>query len=227
MIQPRIRVLLRSALTTGAAAALGLGLSSGPASAEATTTGSAWAGYGADSSTYTSVTASWVQPTAGCGSADSDVAFWVGLDGISDANVEQIGTEMDCVGGKAFYEGWYELYPAAPVYVNQALSPGDFVTATVSATVTGSFTLTLTDATAGWKSSSTHSVPSAPRSSAEVVLEVPTASGGTAPAAGNVTFSAAKVNGAALGAADPTLFESAGATCGPLVGGISFSCSWK
>jgi hypothetical protein len=225
MIQPRIRVLIRSALTAGAAVALGLG-PSGAASAQVIT-GSAWAGYGADSSTYTSVTASWVQPSVACGSADTDVAFWVGLDGISDATVEQIGTEMDCVGGKAFYEGWYELYPAAPVYVAQALSPGDFVTATVSATVTGVFTLTLTDATAGWKSASTHSEPSAPRSSAEVVLEVP-ASGGVAPAAGGtVTFAGAKVNGAALGAANPTLFESGDASCGPLVGGTSFSCSWK
>lgn len=222
MIQPRIRTLFRSALAAGGVGALAVAVP-GTASAQVT---SSWAGYAASSSTYTSVTATWVQPSLACGSVDSDVALWVGLDGISDATVEQVGTEAGCVGGAAEYEAWYEMYPAAPVYLSQRLSPGDSVTATVSATTAGVFTLTVEDATAGWTASSKHTDTSAPRSSAEVALEVPSAGGIGTGSGGTVRFTSAKVDGASLGAADPTLYSGPDASCGPLIGGTAFTCTW-
>lgn len=222
MIQSRIRALLRSALAAGGVGALALGLS-GSASAAS----GGFAGYAATTSTYTSVNATWTQPSVTCGSASTYVSTWVGLDGISDSTVEQIGTEADCVNGVVAYEGWYELYPAAPVYLSQRLSPGDSVTATVSATTADVFTLTLKDATAGWTSSSKHTDTAAARTSAEVALEVPTVNGVTPVTGGTVTFTAAQVDGAALGAADPTLYTAPDASCGPLVGGTRFTCTWK
>ena len=49
-----------------------------------------WSGYAADSGTYTSVSASWVQPTGTCSSrTDQYSSFWVGLDGYSSDSVEQ------------------------------------------------------------------------------------------------------------------------------------------
>lgn len=222
MIQPRIRTLIRSALAAGGAGALAVAVP-GTASAQVT---SSWAGYAASSSTYTSVTATWVQPTLTCGSADSEVAFWVGLDGVGDSTVEQAGTEAGCVGGAAEYEAWYEMYPAAPVYLGQRLSPGDSVTATVSGTAAGVFTLTVKDTTAGWTASSRRTAASAPpRSSAEVALEVPS-EGGISAGGGTVRFTSAKVDGAPLGAADPTLYSGIDVSCGPLIGGTAFTCTW-
>lgn len=223
MIQPRLRTLLRRTLT---AAGLGALAAAVPGTASAQVSGGDWAGYAASSSTYTSVTATWVQPKLTCGAADADVAFWVGMDGITDPTLEQAGTESGCAGGTAEYEAWYEMYPAAPVYLSQRLSPGDSVTATVSATTAGVFTLTVKDTTAGWTASSKHTDTSAQRSSAEVALEVPSAGGITSGGGGSVTFTAAKVDGASLGAADPTLYSGTDASCGPLVGGTAFTCTW-
>ncbi len=52
-----------------------------------------WAGYDAAGGTYTSVSASWVEPKVKCSSDDS-TAFWVGIDGgkQGDDTVEQTGT---------------------------------------------------------------------------------------------------------------------------------------
>src|SRR5579859_2350124 len=54
-----------------------------------------WSGYAGTSSTsgaFTSVSASWVQPSGLCnGRGQQYAAFWVGLDGFSSSTVEQTG----------------------------------------------------------------------------------------------------------------------------------------
>ena len=225
MIRTRVRTLLRSAATTGAVGALALGVP-GPASAQAV--GGNWAGYVADSTTYTSVSATWVQPKVTCsGTTDSDVAFWVGLDGYSDSTVEQLGTEAACVSGTVEYLAWYELYPAYPVDFSQAVAAGDSITATVSATAKDVFTFTIKNTTKGWSKTVQSTDTSAERASAEIVLEAPASSGVLPIGSGTVTYTDAKVNGANLGAADPTEFNGSDATCGALVGGTKFTCTWQ
>ena len=61
-----------------------------------------WAGYAATGAagSFTSVSASWTQPTASCASGSQYAAFWVGLDGYTSKTVEQIGTEADCTGAR-------------------------------------------------------------------------------------------------------------------------------
>lgn len=187
---------------------------------------SPWGGYVAASTTYTSVAADWTQPTLKCSSAEATAAFWVGLDGYRSSSVEQAGTEVACVGGKAEYFAWYELYPQPPVELNNPLAAGDAVSATVSGTAKDVFTITVRDVTAGWSNTSTHTVSGAARSSAEVIAEVPV-SGTVLPAgSGAVTFTSAKVDGAALGAADPTKLNGTDVTCGSLIGGTQFTCTW-
>src|SRR5207248_473552 len=81
-----------------------------------------WAGYvagGSSSNTqFSSVSGSWTQPTARCGSGQTYSAFWVGLGGSGDGSsaLEQTGTQADCTadGGTEYY-AWYELVPAAPL----------------------------------------------------------------------------------------------------------------
>ncbi len=73
-----------------------------------------WSGYavtGANGA-FTDVKATWVQPTATCGSRKTAYSsFWVGLDGYSSNSVEQLGTDSDCSRGRATYYGWWEMYP--------------------------------------------------------------------------------------------------------------------
>jgi Peptidase A4 family len=108
-----------------------------------------WSGY-ADTSTkkgaFTKVSGSWKEPTVTCSAEDQILATWVGLDGYSDATVEQIGVDAQCFEGTAFYYSWYEMFPAATVVIGQTVAPGDSISASVVRSST-KYTLSITDST--------------------------------------------------------------------------------
>jgi hypothetical protein len=139
-------------------------------------TSSNWAGYAATGDSFTSVTASWVQPTVSCAStATSYSSFWVGLGGFNADSqaLEQIGTEGDCVGGRAVYSAWWEIVPAPMVDVDVPVAAGDALTATVS--VTGqTVTMELDNTTTGATFTKTVQSTATPDvSSAEWIAEAP------------------------------------------------------
>jgi hypothetical protein len=193
-----------------------------------------WAGYAATGGTYTSVSASWVQPSVTCGSQDTYSSFWVGIDGDGTSSVEQTGTEADCSGGQASYSSWYEMYPAYPVNFSDTVTPGDSFTASVSSDGSGNFTLTLTDNTAGWSETTNQSSTTAQDGSAEVIAEAPY-SNGVLPLSdfGTVDFTGATANGSPIGSTSPTqinLVSNGGvteATTSSLdSSGADFSVTW-
>src|ERR1700685_306656 len=92
---------------------------------------------------FTSVSSSWAQPAVSCDGTDTFSAFWAGLDGDGTPTVEQTGTEADCDAGTASYQGWYEIFPNAPVFFPDPVRPGDDMSASVVADGNGIFTLTL------------------------------------------------------------------------------------
>ena len=107
-----LAVLLCGTTTAGAASTLSvsnLGLETQVRND--TSVSSNWSGYAVAgsapdvSTTFTSVSGQWVQPTASCTSSRSTYsAFWVGLGGFSESSqaLEQIGTSADCTAsGKA------------------------------------------------------------------------------------------------------------------------------
>jgi len=116
-----------------------------------------WSGY-ADTSTkngaFTKVSGSWKEPTVTCSAEDQILAAWVGIDGFSNATVEQIGVDAQCFEGQAFYYTWYEMFPAAPVVIGQTVAPGDSISASVSRSST-KYTLKITDSTHTANSGST------------------------------------------------------------------------
>ena len=132
-----------------------------------------WSGYAVTGSTFTTATATWVQPKASCTSSDgeTDMSPWVGLDGYSSSTVEQTGTSADCDGSSVDYYAWYEMYPANYVTINHTVAAGDSFTGTVTHTSGTSYKLTLTDNTEDWTYSVTKKL-SADDSSAEAVLEM-------------------------------------------------------
>ncbi len=192
-----------------------------------------WAGYAATGSTFTSVSASWVQPAVSCGSATTYSSFWIGIDGDGSNSVEQTGTEADCSGGRAYYSSWYEMYPAYPVNYSNTVSPGDHFTSTVS--VSGStFTLTLTDVTRGWTKTTTKSSSTAKKYSAEVIAEAPSSSTGVLPLSnfGTASFTNSTANGQPIGNFSPDRINMASgsttkATTSALSGGGNFSVTWN
>jgi Peptidase A4 family len=168
-----------------------------------------WSGYaatGADGA-FTSVSASWTQPTATCTSrTDEYAAFWVGLDGYSSDSVEQTGSDSDCDGTTPDYYGWYEMYPAAPVYYTNTVKPGDKMSASVTFSGTETYTLVLTDSTEGWTKTVTVNEAGLDRSSAEVITEAPSSESGVLPLSdfGTVSYTSADANGVSLGTLSPT-----------------------
>jgi len=178
------------------------------------TTSTNWSGYvlTGGSGAFTSVSSSWTEPAASCGSGTQYAAFWVGLDGYNSDSVEQTGSDSDCSGGTPDYYGWYEMYPADPVYFTNPVSPGDSMSAAVTVSGT-SYTLTLTDSTQGWTQTE-NETGSFSNSSAEVITEAPSSEAGPLPLAdfGTINYSASAANGTSLGSQNPTSITMVGSS---------------
>jgi Peptidase A4 family len=194
-----------------------------------------WAGYASAGSagTFTSVSASWTEPAVTCTATDTFASFWAGLDGDGTNTVEQTGTEADCDGGTATYQGWFEMFPAAPVFYDKPVKPGDAMSASVVANGGGAFTLTLTDSTQGWIQTTNQTSGTAQLGSAEVIAEAP--SGQTVlPLSnfGTVNFTDATADNTAIGNENPsalTMVSANGvteATPSALTGGDAFTVTW-
>lgn len=172
--------------------------------------GGNWSGWVSTGSGFSSVSASWNEPSVTCNSSNDLYAPWVGIDGYGSQSVEQTGVATDCSSGSPNYQAWYEMYPDAPVYYNDPVQAGDSFTGTVQRSGT-SYTLTISDNTQGWTEHVTKSY-SGQNSSAEFILESPT---GAYPDFGTVHFSGATVdgstytgqNGVALDASNNSGFE--------------------
>jgi hypothetical protein len=194
-----------------------------------------WAGYAATGSRFKTVSATWTQPGASCTAATTYSSFWVGLDGYSSSTVEQTGTDADCSGGSPVYYAWYEMYPRVPTNLSLAIHPGDRIHASVTTAGTGTFTLTIADRTTGASFTTKQKLQSAKLSSAEVIAEAPSSSGGVLPLTkfGTVGFSAATANGKSIGSFNPdriTMVTPNGtvkASTSALSGGTAFSVTWK
>lgn len=194
-----------------------------------------WAGWDNTGGTYTSVSASWVQPTITCSKRETSYAsFWIGLDGDGSNSVEQTGSEGDCNRGTPVYYSWYEFYPAYPVNYSNTVRPGDHFNSTVTYNG-GTYTLVLSDTTQGWSHTTTGSAPSGLNASAEVIAEAPSSNRGVLPLAnfGTMSFTNATVNGAALGTV-PTPQKITMATSrytkaavSNLTGNNAFSVTWQ
>jgi len=200
------------------------------------TTSENWSGYAATSGQFTSVSAAWTQPAVTCTAQETFSSFWVGLDGDGTQTVEQTGTEADCAGGTAAYSGWYEMFPADPVTYSNPVQPGDAMSASVTTSGNGTFTLTLTDQTQGWNQVTTQTSATAQLGSAEVIAEAPSSTTGVLPLSnfGTVNFSTATANGAPIGnnanLSELTMVSASGvteATPSALTGGNAFAVTWN
>jgi hypothetical protein len=159
-------------------------------------TSSNWSGYAAQTSltspqsgAVSDVVGTWQVPFV-TGSTNAWSSAWVGIDGYSDATVEQIGTEQDTSKfGATRYYAWYEMYPAASVLISGlAINPGNVITGRVRYAGSNQYVLSLNNTSTGHSYQTTQTV-SAQRSSAEWIMEAPS-SGRILPLAnfGTVSF---------------------------------------
>jgi hypothetical protein len=214
-----------------------------------------WSGYGlgylSTNTLYTSISGSWVVPTARQETADQaeDGATWIGIGGGcyntsctgSDETLIQAGTEEDVSkNGKASYSAWYELIPETSTNESIKIHPGDVIDCSITETSTGEWTITLTDKTD--KQDFTISTPyPSDESTAEWIVETPvevgTSGEGIAdlPNLGKVKFTGAEVNGKAADLAPADAIQLVNSDSKPLAtpsspfhGGTAFNdCTYK
>jgi hypothetical protein len=155
-----------------------------------------WGGYVTSGSVgeFTTVTASWKEPTVTCVDDNSLYAPWVGIDGFNNETVEQTGVQTYCGTGKPVDSAWYEMYPASPVYYSNKVKAGDSIVATVTSSGS-SFTLTIKDTTRDWTETTHSSTDAAENMTAEAVIESPSTDYPNIPA---VDFTGVKFDGKAL-----------------------------
>ena len=206
--------------------------------AASTATSETWFGYAADAGGYTSVESTWVVPTVDCSKGAGELALWVGLDGWTNNDVEQTGTEAYCsIFGQASYSAWWETYPTnATQTYSDTVDPGDTVTAKVTFEGSDKYELYLTDQTQGWTEDNVQQAASgAANLSAEVIGETPDIIPGylffNLPDFGTTTFTNSQVDGQPIGDANPfsiNLVRSSGtlATTGALNNGTDFTSTW-
>jgi Peptidase A4 family len=247
-------------MAAGGAVALAAVPAAGAADVQATVSQN-WSGYvaGAQSGStqFSSVSGSWVQPSARCDAGDGYAAFWVGLGGSSNqsGSLEQVGTQADCSSGQPINYAWYELVPAAPVKLGLAIHPGDHIAARVS--VSGNnVTVAISDQTTGDSATKTLQMDNPDTSSAEWIAEAPSScgqDGGCQPLPladfGSVTFTnasatanghtgpisdpdwsaqAVQLSGSGAGARFAATDSGAGAAPSSLsTDGSSFSVAWQ
>jgi Peptidase A4 family len=150
-----------------------------------------WSGY-AETGTFAGVSGTWTVPSVSATSSASYSAAWVGVDGFSNSNLIQTGTEQDYYNGAAHYDAWWEILPAAETEISPSyypVSPGDRMSASIYETTptissggrhqrqTGrEWVITISDQSHGW-SFTTDQAYSGPGTSAEWIMEAPEVGG--------------------------------------------------
>jgi hypothetical protein len=228
-----------AAVSAGAATtATGFGPAHHPTGVAARTVGGTyningynWGGYAA-TGTFSSVSATWSEPSVRCNSRSDLYAPWVGIDGYSSSTVEQTGVATDCSSGSPVYQAWYEMYPAAPVYLSSSSYPvraGDSIHASVTHTSGSTYKLAISDTTRGWSYSVNKSLSGARNANAEAIIESPP---GRYPNFGTLRFTSVTANGSPIGnfnpvAMDPSANGHYEAHASALSGGNSFTMTYE
>ena len=153
-----------------------------------------WSGYAGATNilnpkhgSVTAVTGTWVIPTVQKSSNQTYSASWIGIDGLSNGSVEQIGTAQNWSNGSQQNYAWFEMYPRSAYIINGfPVQNGDIISAWINYVGSGVFQMTIENVTRKVyftvPTSYTTNL-SAHRSSAEWIMEAPSSVTGILPLA--------------------------------------------
>ncbi len=131
----------------------------------------------ASGKTYTSVTGTWKVPAVSRTAGASYSAAWAGIDGFTNSDLIQAGTEQDYYNGAAHYDAWWEILPAAETVIpSVAVAPGNSITVSITKLTGSSWTISLKNNTTGTSFTTVQSY-SGPGTSAEWIFEAPQVNG--------------------------------------------------
>ncbi len=160
-----------------------------------------WAGYAVSSGlllqdpVVTGVNGSWVVPNVSVSPGDTYSSAWIGIGGLEDKTLIQVGTEHDSFSGQEVYRAWYELLPERAILIDgMTVSPGDVMTASIDLVdaTANNWQIEIVDTTTG-QSFRQVFVYASSKLSAEWIVERPNVNNRTSALAdfGSVTFTGA------------------------------------
>jgi hypothetical protein len=155
-----------------------------------------WSGYGETGGTYSQVLGVWTVPDVKKTSGPTYSSSWIGIDGEFNRHLIQTGTEQDYYNGKAHYDAWWEILPAAETLIpSLTVSPGDLMSADIAHSSGTSWSISIVDNTTQQTFSITKNY-TGPGASVEWIQEATTINGKVATLAkyGEVTFSNLEAN---------------------------------
>ena len=154
--------------------------SSGGAATTSGYTSTNWSGYLMTGTSFTAVSGSWTatSPTGVAGTVSADSA-WIGIGGVSASDLIQVGTENTVsTSGQVQTAAFYEMLPDASIPIStMTVAAGDAISAAVTQTAPGQWSISLTDETTGQTFNQAVSYASS-LSSAEWIEEDPSFSSG-------------------------------------------------
>jgi hypothetical protein len=121
------------------------------------------------------VSGQWIVPAVQAAATGAYSGTWLGLDGVNDTSLIQVGTAQDAANGTATYDDWYEILPANEKLI-ASVSPGDHIEASISEVSPGTWTIAITDTTSGQSFSQAFAYDG-PAASAEWIEEAPKVNG--------------------------------------------------
>jgi hypothetical protein len=137
------------------------------------TTSRNWSGYVATGGTFTAVSGTWTVPTVSATApATGADATWVGIGGATSTDLIQAGTEAVVSKGTVQYAAWIESLPQPSQPVQLQVNAGDTVSVSITQESSGTWRITISNATTGGTYSTTVSYASS-TSSAEWIQEAP------------------------------------------------------
>jgi hypothetical protein len=174
-------VVVAGGLLAGAAPAM----AAAPAISQGTlkisaSTSSNWSGMAGTTSAATSVVGEWQVPKVTKTPGNTYSSTWLGIDGDTNGDLIQTGTEQDWAGGHAVYRAWWEILPAAETVIpSLTVHPGDIFTANIHKGSGSTWTIQISDTTTG-KSFSINKTYTGPATSVEWIQEAPEVGGSIA-----------------------------------------------
>lgn len=133
-----------------------------------------WSGYAATGGTFSGVSGTWTVPQASSSGETAADASWIGIGGIASDDLIQTGTQnVVSADGQVTSSAFYELLPDASEPIDAiTVNPGDSITASISETASGQWSINIKDNTNGETYNTSVSYDSS-QSSAEWIEEDP------------------------------------------------------
>jgi len=132
-----------------------------------------WSGYVAKGR-FTGVTGSWIVPKVRNSRAVKTDSAWVGIGGVSSADLIQAGTEETTgIAGQPVYQAWVETLPDYAHPISLTIAPGDQVNVEIKQEIPGQWNINFKNLTSGQNFQKRLKYNSS-LSSAEWIEEVPT-----------------------------------------------------